>query len=268
VAGTIRRLGPEGTFYQPMMHPDGTKVVFWGKESKDLNVKKFNIWVCNIDNTNCRQLTGDDESEGPSWSLDGKHIVYTRWIGKGMGKVWIMDADGSNKRALTTGPGEDARPFMSPDGRTVVFASNRSGRFYLYRTDINGAEPIQITFSDTQKDFRPAFSWDGRSLAFYRHVPGASRTIAIMKFPDGKPTIPFFMKAGEGFFHGAFWSRDGRHVLAHGRRGELSVRLYLIEVATGKMEPVMVPGFRAWGHGSWDRDMKVMAFDGTRVLAE
>jgi Tol biopolymer transport system component len=184
-----------------------------------------------------------------------------------------MDADGSNKRALTTGPGEDARPFMSPDGKTVVFASNRSGRFYLYRTDINGAEPVQITFSDTLKDFRPAFSWDGRYLAFYRHVPGASRTIAIMRFPDGKPTLPVFMKAGEGFFHGAFWSPDGRHVLAHGRRGDIPPGtppggLYLIEVATGKVEPIMVPGFTSWGHASWDRGAKFMAFTGTKVLTE
>jgi hypothetical protein len=99
-------------------------------------------------------------------------------------------------------------------------------------------------------------------------VPGASRTIAIMRFPDGKPTLPVFMKAGEGFFHGAFWSPDGRHVVAHGPRDGHLPRLYLIEVATGKVEPIMVPGFTRWGHGSWDRNMKVMAFDGSRVLAE
>ena len=58
---------------------------------------------------------------------------------------------------------------------------------------------------------------------------------------------------------------DGRHVLVHGQLlGSTLTRLYLVDVGSGDVEPVSVPGFRTCGHGSWDLTETVMAFDGQR----
>ncbi len=49
--------------------------------------------------------------------------------------------------------------------------------------------------------------------------------------------------------------------------GSTLTRLYLVDVRSGEVEPLEVPGFRTSGHGSWDRKETVMAFDGQREPA-
>jgi hypothetical protein len=262
VPDTIHRLGPKGTFYQPMMHPKGTFVVFWGKED---STEKFDIWSSAVDGSQCRRLTSDGRSEGPSWSPDGKTIFYSSGKGSSRHHIWRMDADGRNQQQLTDGTWNDSRPCVFPDGNTVVFVSNRSGSANLWRMELNGSEPVQVTRHEGT-DFKPCFSPDGQFLAYHTgKTKGSPHNLAIMKWPYGEPTSPVRLKQGE-WLHGPFWTADGRHVLVHGYLMGVSLtRLYLVDVGSGQVELFPMPGFIRWGHGSFDRKETLMAFDGERI---
>jgi tricorn protease-like protein len=259
---TIRRLGPKGTFHQPMMHPNGTLVVFWGRED---GVKGSDIWLSRTDGSQCRRLTSDGQSEGPAWSPEGEAIFYSSAKGSDQPHIWRMDADGGNQRQLTSGPGSDSRPCVSPDGRTLVFVSNRAGAPNLWRMAVSGGEPVQVTRHEGI-DFKPCFSPDGRFLAYHTGTgKGSPHNLAIVPWPDGEPVLPVQLKPGE-WLHGPFWTTDGSHVLVHGYRMDVSLtRLYLVDVNSGQVELFPMPGFLRWGHGSWDRAETVMAFDGERA---
>jgi hypothetical protein len=73
--GTIRRLGPPGTFHQPMINRAGTWVAFWGSET---GKQGSDIWIAATDGSRWQQLTYDGNgNEGPQWSPDGQLIVYS-----------------------------------------------------------------------------------------------------------------------------------------------------------------------------------------------
>ena len=101
--------------------PDGRSVVFetLGK-----------LWVKPASGGSARRLTAakDDAMEAwPSWSRDGKSLVFVRWTDGGMGEIHVVGAGGGASRKLTTTPGHYAEPRFSPDGKTIVFERRGSG---------------------------------------------------------------------------------------------------------------------------------------------
>lgn len=63
----------------------------------------------------------------PSWSRDGKSLVFVRWTDSGLGEIHVVGAGGGASRKLTTVPGHYAEPRFSPDGKTIVFERRGSG---------------------------------------------------------------------------------------------------------------------------------------------
>jgi Tol biopolymer transport system component len=128
-----------------------------------------NIWVQpNSDPARARQLTFGSEGRldgffGLSWTPDGK-IVYGSYLGNSH-VIWIMDRDGSNQRQLTPAAGYiDHRPKVTADGRHVVFHSTRTGALEIWRIDIDGGNPVQLTFGGNNYD--PSVSPDGKWVVF------------------------------------------------------------------------------------------------------
>ena len=95
--------------------------------------------------------------------------------------LYVFDHPGATPRRLTTDPGLDYNPALSPDGRWVVFTSERSGSPDLYALDLqNPAVPKQLTKSSAMED-AAAFSPDGRRLAFVSTESG-NPDIWVMPF--------------------------------------------------------------------------------------
>ncbi|THG38487.1 amidohydrolase family protein [Sphingomonas olei] len=98
--------------------PDGRQVVFetLGK-----------LWVKPVAGGAARRLTRDNDAFElfPSWSRDGKSLVYVSWTDDGLGRLRVIGASGGTGRDVTGQPGHYARPRFSPDGKTIVF--ERSG---------------------------------------------------------------------------------------------------------------------------------------------
>ena len=84
-----------------------------------------------------------DGLNGLAWTPDGRLVYVSN--ASGNLDLWIMNADGTQARQLTTDPSVDLWPAVSPDGRSVVFTSLRAGSSSLWRMDIDGGNPQPLT---------------------------------------------------------------------------------------------------------------------------
>jgi serine/threonine protein kinase/Tol biopolymer transport system component len=136
------------------------------------------------DMSQAKQITsGGVKYYGGAWTPDGK-IVY--WSdASGARDIWIMDGDGSNQKQLTAGAGSNFQATVSPDGRYIVFVSDRNnGKPNLWRIDIDGSNPKQIT--NTNFGRNPTITPDGLWIVY---VSFGSKSPTLWKVPieGGKP---------------------------------------------------------------------------------
>ena len=147
----------------PRISPDGSRVAYTVGEVKMEKDKEWKtatqIWVVAINDQKTRQFTrGEKNASAPEWSADGSMLAFLSDREKdGERQVWMMNADGSQIRQLTDNLATDYSPAVSPDGRYLVFLSKRSGNFHLWRADIDGSNPKQLTIvpSSGRLDFSP-----------------------------------------------------------------------------------------------------------------
>ena len=130
----------------------------------------FNIWIApHGEASRAKQITSDNYSgrSGFSWTPEGR-LVYAS-TATGQSHLWIMDADGSRKRPLTVGDHCNARPTVSPDGRFIVFWSNRTLTENLWRMDIDGDNLKRLTFRNI--DNGPQCTPDGQWVIYASFAP-------------------------------------------------------------------------------------------------
>ncbi|MFL5537418.1 MAG: hypothetical protein ACJ8J0_00405 [Longimicrobiaceae bacterium] len=101
----------------------------------------------------------------PRWSPDGTRIAISRWRQGGYYDVVILDASGRVVAEATGDRAVDTAPAWSPDGRWVLFSSDRTGIANLYAYDTQGGRLLQVTNVLTGA-FEPDVSPDGRWIAF------------------------------------------------------------------------------------------------------
>ncbi len=118
-------------------------------------------------------------ARNPAYAPDGRLAVSVR------GDLWIQSANGHWTR-LTSGAAWDREPSWTPDGSAIVYSSDRSGRFELWRvalrSDSAAAEPTPLTNSALPSG-RPAVAPDGR-IYFVRGRLGAAEL--WVRQPDGR----------------------------------------------------------------------------------
>jgi Tol biopolymer transport system component len=105
-------------------------------------------------------IMADQDSFGLSWAPDGR-IVHSRYGTGGNTEIWITNRDGSHARQLVAGLFKNIWPRVSGDGRYLVFASNRSGAYHLWRIGLDGGNLQQITRGQDESrfDISPDGQW-------------------------------------------------------------------------------------------------------------
>jgi Tol biopolymer transport system component len=108
----------------------------------------------------------------PTFTPDGRHILFGSREGGLVSAIWIMNLHGTNKRRLTNAPIEAAGPDASPDGRHVVFYSrqNTPRPGHVFVMNANGTGVKQLTPEELISNF-PTYSPDGRKIAFEGDSP-------------------------------------------------------------------------------------------------
>ncbi len=164
--------------------PRGDRIVFTSMRDGDLD-----IYSMNLDGSDVLRLTDEIGYDGgPFYSPDGTKIVYRArhpsdaeeiadyqtllsdgLIRPSKLEVWVMDADGSNKRQITDLGVAAFGPFFHPSGEKIIFSSNYgdpAGReFNLFMVNLDGSGLEQITFSDGFDGF-PMWAPDGSTFVF------------------------------------------------------------------------------------------------------
>jgi Tol biopolymer transport system component len=103
----------------------------------------------------------------PAMSLDGKYVAVTHGtLGSGSG-IWIHDLTRATQSRLTFGSaGYDSTPLWTPDGKRIIFSSDRNGQIDLYWKPSNGTGKEDLLFGSESNKSADDVSRDGRYLIF------------------------------------------------------------------------------------------------------
>jgi Tol biopolymer transport system component len=172
-----------GREYYPGWSPDGSRLVF--QSDRD---DRPNVYTIDVDGTREERLTtGAFSAQRPTWSAAGKIAFSSNR--EGTFKLFVMDADGSGLRRLTSATGFVAEydPRWSPDGTRIAYSRTGDppiGNTEIYVANADGSQATRIT-SYWTRDVDPAWSPEGRSIAFTRG-PSAFRPEVHVMAADGR----------------------------------------------------------------------------------
>jgi len=223
VSATLRLTAPHQLWW--ISFPDGTvqkitrdlseysSVGLAGKKLVTVQAnRQWRIWVVPIDDSEkATSITsGVGLYYGLSWTSNGK-IVYSAMAQERL-NLFQIDPDGGHQDQLTANAGDNFMPASSPDGRFILFTSNRDGSFNIWRMNADDrSDLIQLTLSDG--NFYPSVSPDNQWAA-YDNLVKSSTSIFKVPLVGGKP-----VKVGEKYRMPVF-SPDNQFIA--GRYDEVS----------------------------------------------
>jgi Tol biopolymer transport system component/tRNA A-37 threonylcarbamoyl transferase component Bud32 len=158
----------------------------------------------------------------------------------------------ASPRQLTTWPGRESRPAVSPDGTLVAFESDRAGNGDIWLVDVRGGEPLRLT-DDPAPDRSPAWFPDGRTIAFVSERDGPP---GIWRVPTlGGPQVRLIPNASDPAI-----SPDGRTIAFSAVHGEWR------RIAIAPLDDL---GTVTWlthdGDGLWDHSLPAWSHDGRTI---
>ena len=168
----------------------------------------------------------------------GQHVVFTvgrsdfeeneKWT-----EIWRMSPDGSDLRRLSRGRHNDFNPIFTPDGKQILFVSDRGGTYQIYRMKVNGGKARKLT-SFPMGLWNPVLSPDGRQIAVTSKLypecgadAECNREIA-----DGRKSGPLSVHVADDLLyrHWTSW-RDGAYT-----------HILLVDVKSGEVLRDLTPG--------------------------
>lgn len=159
---------------------------------------------------------------GPSFSPDGTLLVLASSCDTDNLEIHTVRPDGSGLTRITRNPGADVSPSWSPNGRQIVFVSDRSGRPELYVMDSSGLNTRRLDTSGGQKDDPVWQPVRGDLVAYTASTGGGNFDIFVYDFESGRS---YRLTSGSGRKESPTWSADGRQIAFEWARGD-SVQIW------------------------------------------
>jgi TolB protein len=147
--GNLRRLTEnKGPDVSPTWNPKTNAQIAWVSGRTGLP----QIYTMASDGTNAIRVTDQGYAVSPSWSPNGQFLAFA-WVrhygpgAPGASDIYVMDVASKQWAQLTHDGGRNDFPSWSPDGRHIVFQSNRTGKLQIWTMLADGSEQRQLTKS-------------------------------------------------------------------------------------------------------------------------
>lgn len=282
--------------------PDGHRIIFPDGKSA---TRRSAIFSLDLQSMSSQQITAPsnllDGDYCPVFSPDGNHIAFVRGSEGFVRDIYVMPASGGEPSRLTSDNRYVSSLAWTNDSRSIVFSSNRSGRFGLWQVSVEGGQPERLPVGGDDA-FAPAIAHSG-ALAYVqrfakwslirasiaapgetstlltsieqesapRYSPDGSR-IAFQSWRSGTPEIWTIGSNGAGIvkvtsFGGPLtgspaWSPDGRKIAFDSRRKGHS-HIYVVSDSQGQPDQVTDGDFNDI-LPSWAHDGRSIYFSSNR----
>jgi eukaryotic-like serine/threonine-protein kinase len=124
--------------------------------------------------------------------------------------IWLLELARGNASRFTFDSSDDSYPVWSPDGRRIVYSSNREGLFNLYQRASSGAGSEDILFQSDSRKYPTDWSRDGCFLIYITEDPATKWDLWVLALDGARKAAPF-ARTGFDELQGKF-SPDGRWI--------------------------------------------------------
>ncbi len=274
--------GP-GPYFAPSWSPDGGRLAGF---SFNPVTGATGIWVMELAiGSQPRTLHSPVfDADNLAWSPDGQYLYFSDVQNGGEKDVYRIDVASGELTVLTAdSPDWDNAPSVSPDGQSIAFVSDRPDQggglddIWIMKSD--GSIPVNLTHNGFDwEDTSPAFSPDGRKIAFYRwnfislgDVEGGPAGLWVMNTDGSNPLnlVPFESAL---FSQPPVWSPDGRYIAYTVGSAAEELDIWIVPT-DGGAAPVQLTeqfGFGWEGALAWSTDSQQIIFtriaDGERAI--
>lgn len=235
----------QGRETQLAFSPDGQQIAFvWNGpqgDNPDIYVKLIGA------ETPLRLTTNTAADTKPAWSPDGRHIAFLRQSTDGSASYLIPALGGAERKLADLFPwqvpGDGNSPYFSPDGKALAIPDKHSADepLGIFLLSLETGEKRRLTTAPISSlgDYYPAFSPDGKKLAFVRAPRWSTDDLYILSLAGGEPQRLTFDNLT---ITGLTWTPDSREIMFTSRRGGSTRHLWRVAADGGTPERVDTVG--------------------------
>ena len=235
--GNLRRLTTDDRRVHSLAWTaDGNEIVFSSNRGGPFSLWRVAVsggppeWVAAI----------GQNAYSPAISRQGNRLAYN--VSFLDSNIWRLDRSGSAGRQnpptkLISSTRQDHSPQFSPDGKRIVFVSDRSGNEEIWVSESDGSQPVQLTFFDGPVNGTPRWSPDGQQIVFDAR-PAGNSDIYVISAEGGKPR-PLVQEPSHDVMPS--WSRDGSSIYFCSNRSD-AFQIWRVPAAGGQAVQVTLQG--------------------------